>query len=161
MYSTSPDSNLQTLQNLWTSSANRHLTFPCSRHACLMSPAQFHHKQLTGTEYKVGNKCWGVKLRSEMVVAASLWREQCVHTLTPPSALLSTHRALKAYLGGTLVADWAQRVIAGAKLTPSATPRRQLDGQLRPINATEILDRWVGWTLSGPLHFSLLIKIKI
>lgn len=77
---------------------------------------------LTDTEEIVGNKSQGVKLRSEMAAAATLRREQCVHTLTPPSALLSTHRALKAYLGGTQGAGWAHRVTPGAKLTPSAAP---------------------------------------
>lgn len=72
-----------------------------------------------------------------MAAVASPWGEQCVHTLTLPSALLSTHRALKAYLGGTLVTDWAHRVIGGAKLTPYAALQQQLDGQLGPISATE------------------------
>lgn len=72
----------------------------------------------------MGNKSRGVKLRSEMAAAATLRGEQCVHTLTPPSALLSTHRALKAYLGGTQGGGWAHRVTPGAKLTPSAAPPR-------------------------------------
>lgn len=127
---------------------------------------------LTDTEERVGNKSRGVKLRSEMAAAATLRGEQCVHTLTPPSALLSTHRALKAYLGGTQGAGWAHRVTPGAKLTPSAAPPPAPSGltdaarRAARTNGSDQRHRvpWIsGWGggLSRSLHFSLSIKIKI
>lgn len=61
-----------------------------------------------------------------------------MHTLPPLSEVLSTHQALKAYLGGTLGAGWASRVKAGVKLSgPVLPPWGQLDGQLGPMRATE------------------------
>lgn len=99
----------------------------------------------------MGNKSRGVKLRSEMAAAATLRGEQCVHTLTPPSALLSTHRALKAYLGGTQGAGWAHRVTPGAKLTPSAAPPSGLTDAARRAARTNGSDQrhrvpWIsGW----------------
>lgn len=125
---------------------------------------------LTDTEERVGNKSRGVKLRSEMAAAATLWGEQCVHTLTPPSALLSTHRALKAYLGGTLGASWAHRVTPGAKLTPCAAPppsgltdaAEEPHAQMGPISGTVSpgsVSGWVGGS-AGLCTFPFQLKSR-